>query len=172
MPRVAVGLTVYYQLCHCLCGSLLAGGVEPMLINLELLVWGLRIFNDYGQLIFVTRKVVWISCVFFHAEFKYVIKTVPSPAVFMWQNFLKFNFSEINFLATLTACLNMGLYCSLNIVWACKLNHNKDSRHVSPITDSQTGHVHTCSDMMGHETNSKFCLKSTALLVVYLIALW
>jgi hypothetical protein len=26
----------------------------------------------------------------------------------------------------------------LNITWAWKFNHNKDSRHVSPITDSQT----------------------------------
>ena len=47
-----------------------------------------------------------------------------------------------------------------------KLNHNKDSRHVSPITDSQTMLAQTCTDMVGHETNSKFCLRNTALLVL------
>jgi len=35
----------------------------------------------------------------------------------------------------------------LNTVWAWKLNHDKDSRHVSPITDSQTV---TISDMHWH----------------------
>jgi hypothetical protein len=29
-------------------------------------------------------------------------------------------------------------YYIVNIVWARKLYHNKDSRYVSPITDSQT----------------------------------
>jgi len=38
----------------------------------------------------------------------------------------------------------------LNIVWALKLNHNKDGRHVSLITDNQTvklRHALTCLDM-------------------------
>jgi hypothetical protein len=72
----------------------------------------------------------------------------------MWQNFLKCNFSEISFLATLTVYLNMALYCILNIVLVSKPNHNKNSRHVSPITDSQTVHVHTCTDMMRRETKA------------------
>jgi len=29
-------------------------------------------------------------------------------------------------------------YYILNIAWAWKLNHNKDSRYENPITDSQT----------------------------------
>jgi len=54
----------------------------------------------------------------------------------------------------------------LNRLWAWKLNHNTDSRHVSPITDSQTVQAQTCTDMLGHETNSKLCLRNSALLVV------
>ena len=56
-------------------------------------------------------------------------------------------------------------YCILNIVWARKLDHNKDSRDVIPITDSQTVQAQTCTDTSGHETNSKFFLRNTALLV-------
>jgi hypothetical protein len=63
-------------------------------------------------------------------------------------------------------------YYILNIVWAWKHNHNKDSRHVSPITDSQTVQVQTCTCTFGHETNSKHCLRNTALPVVYRTALW
>jgi hypothetical protein len=61
-------------------------------------------------------------------------------------------------------------YCILNIVWARKLNHNKDSRDVIPITDSQIVQAQTCTDTSGHETNSRF-LKNTALLVVRRTAL-
>jgi len=64
-----------------------------------------------------------------------------------------------------------ALYYILNIVWLLKLNHNKDSRHVGPITGSQTVQAQTCTDMLGHETNSKFCLRNTALLVVCRTAL-
>ena len=42
----------------------------------------------------------------------------------------------------------------LNIVWARKVNHNKDSRHVSPITDSPTVYDQTCTDTWRHETTS------------------
>jgi len=65
-----------------------------------------------------------------------------------------------------------ALYYTVNIVCLLKLNHNKDSRHVSPITGSQTVQAHTCTVMLGHETNSKFCLRNTALLVVCWTALW
>jgi len=37
-------------------------------------------------------------------------------------------------------------YYILNIAWAWKLNHNKDSRHESPITDSQTVQAQICTD--------------------------
>jgi len=42
----------------------------------------------------------------------------------------------------------------------------KDSRHVSPVTESQTVQAQTFTDTVGHETSSKFCLRNTALLVV------
>jgi hypothetical protein len=71
------------------------------------------------------------------------------------------------FLSRYLYILNMAeAVCILTIVWALKLNHNKGSRHVSPITDSQTVQAQTYSDNFGHETNSKFCLRNTALLVV------
>jgi hypothetical protein len=82
-PRVAAGFNLRYQLCLCLCGLLLAGGVETMLINLGLTVLGLRIFNYYGQLIFVTRKVICVSYVFFHVKFKYVTQIALSLTVSM-----------------------------------------------------------------------------------------
>ena len=63
-------------------------------------------------------------------------------------------------------------YCILNIVWARKLDHNTDSRDVIPITDSQTVQAQTCTDTSAHETNSKFCLRNAALLVVCRTALW
>jgi hypothetical protein len=59
----------------------------------------------------------------------------------------------------------------LNIVWELQLNHNIDSSHVSPFTDSQTVQVQTRTDTLAHETNSKFRLKNTALLVVCRTAL-
>ena len=37
---------------------------------------------------------------------------------------------------------------------------------MSPITDSQTVQTQAFTDTLGHETNSKFCLRNTALLVV------
>jgi len=51
--------------------------------------------------------------------------------------------------------LNMAdvLHYILKIEWAWKLNHSKDNRHVSPITDSWTMQAQTCSNMLGHETN-------------------
>lgn len=63
------------------------------------------------------------------------------------------------------------LYYIFNISASRKLNHNKNSKHVSPVTDSQTVQIQTCADTVGHETNSKPCLKSTALLVVCRTAL-
>jgi len=58
------------------------------------------------------------------------------------------------------------------IVRECKLNHNKDSRHVSPITHSQTVQAQLCTDRLGHETNTKLCWRNTVLLVVCRTALW
>ena len=60
--------------------------------------------------------------------------------IFLKRNFSKFGF----FFVTLPVFLYMivALYI-LKIVWAWKLNHNKDSRHVSPITDSQTVQAQT-----------------------------
>jgi len=46
------------------------------------------------------------------------------------------------------------LYYNLNIVRTWKLNHNKDSGHVSSITDSQTMQAQTSTDTLWHETNS------------------
>jgi hypothetical protein len=60
----------------------------------------------------------------------------------------------------------------LHIVWEWKLNHNKDSRHVTPITDSQTVQAQTCTYTLRHESNRKFCLRNPALLVVCRTALW
>jgi len=62
-------------------------------------------------------------------------------------------------------------FCILNIVWKWKLNHDKESRHVSPITDSQAVEAQIRADMLGHETNSKLCLRKSALLVVCRTAL-
>jgi hypothetical protein len=45
-----------------------------------------------------------------------------------------------------------ALYNILNTMWDWKFNHNKDSRHVSPIRDSQTVQGHTSSDRLRHET--------------------
>ena len=114
-----------------------------------------------------------LLCIF-PREFECYWKSFISPTVFVWQNFLKFSFNDFFCHAT-----RMGLniaeahYYILNIVWAWwKRNHNKDSRHVSPITDSQTVQVQTCTCTFGHETNSKHCLRNTALPVVCRTALW
>jgi hypothetical protein len=89
-------------------------------------------------------------------------------------NFLKCNFSEISFFfVPLPICFKYGwgTLHILNIVCTWTLNHNKDSKHVSPITDSLTVQTQTCTDRLGHETHSKFCLRNTALLVVCCTAL-
>jgi len=68
------------------------------------------------------------------------------PQFLCQRNFLKHNFSKFSlFLSHCQYVLYMtvALYNILNIVWAWKLNHNKDSRHVSPITDSQTVQAQT-----------------------------
>jgi hypothetical protein len=54
--------------------------------------------------IFVTWKLNCVSCVSFHAELQYVIRTALSPAVFVWQNFLKFNFSKFSYFVNLAGC--------------------------------------------------------------------
>jgi hypothetical protein len=63
-------------------------------------------------------------------------------------------------------------YYMLNIEWEWNFNHNKDSTSVSPITESQTVQAQTCTEILGHETNSKFCLRNTAPPVVRQTALW
>ena len=99
-----------------------------------------------------------------------LFELLPLPRVFfLWQNLsLNYNFSEFSFSLCYQYVVNMAeaLYYILNIVWTRKLNHNKDSRHVSPITDSQTVQAQTRTDTLVHETNRKFCLRNTALLVV------
>ena len=69
------------------------------------------------------------------------------------------------------SCSRRNLHRGLS-KWAWKLNLIKGSRHVRPITESQTVQGHTCTDTIGHETSRKFCLRNTALLVMYLTALW
>jgi hypothetical protein len=64
-----------------------------------------------------------------------------------------------------------ALNCILNVVCARKICHIKNSRNVSPIRDSQTVQVKTGTDTLGHETNRKFCLRNTALLLVCRTAL-
>jgi hypothetical protein len=92
-----------------------------------------------ANIIFVPWKLMCVSYVFFHTEFKYVIRIALSPR-FCMTEFLKCNFSEFHYFLCYQYIINMAEahYYILNIVWACKLNHNKDSRHVCPITDSQT----------------------------------
>jgi hypothetical protein len=53
--------------------------------------------------------------------------------------------------------MSYALHCILHMMWAW----NKDSRHVSPTTDRQTVQAQKCTDMWGHETNSKLCLRNT-----------
>ena len=92
------------------------------------------------NIIFVTWKQICVSYVFFHAEFKYGIRTALSPTVLVWQNFLKCSFSKFSFSVLLPVHFKYGwgsVYI-LSIVWVWKLNQNKESRHVSVITDSQT----------------------------------
>lgn len=98
--------------------------------------------------------------VFFHAELKYITKLLCH------QQFVCL------FVFLLPICLNMAeaLYDILNIVWAWKLSHNKDSVRVSRITDSQTVQADTYWQV-GHETNSALCLRNIALLVVCRISL-
>jgi len=94
------------------------------------------------NIIFPTRTLIWVSYVFIHTEFKYVIRTSLSPTVFVTQKALKCNFSEFRFFVTLLVCFKYGwaLYYISNTVWAWTLNH-KNSRHVSPITDNKTMQV-------------------------------
>jgi len=40
-----------------------------------------------------------------------------------------------------------------NIVWAWKLKHNKNSRHVSAITDRQTVQTQIYTDTLGQKTS-------------------
>jgi len=96
--------------------------------------------NEYtGKHNFCHMKTnVCFICIF-HTEFKYVIRIALSPK-FCVTEFLKCNFSEFHYFLCYQYIINMAeaLYYILNIVWASKLNHNKDSKHVCPIKDSQT----------------------------------
>jgi len=91
----------------------------------------------------------------FHAEFKHVIRIALSPTVFCGQNIINVNVDNL-FFVTLPMSLKYGR----------KLNCNKDSRYVSPITDSRTVPTQTCTNTLGHETNVKFCFRNFSLLVV------
>lgn len=103
------------------------------------------------NIIFVTLKLTCVSNLFFHAKFKCVIRSAISPTVFVWKSFLKYNFSQLSFcLSCYQHILNMAqaTYYILNIEWAWKFNHSKDSRHVSPIRDSQTVQAQTCTALL------------------------
>jgi len=123
---------------------------------------------------FVTWEQTYVSHVFFHAEFKCVITIAVSPTLFVSENFLKCCLANLVVLSRYQYVLNaaQALYYILNTTWEWKLDHNKDSRHVSPMRDSQTVQAQTCTDTMGHESNSQFWLRNTALPVVCLTALW
>ena len=117
------------------------------------------------NIIFVTWKIICVFYVFFHSNSNMLLEIAQSPTV-LYDKFSKFSFSKFScFLNATIMVLNMAeLYYILNIVWIWKLN-------VSPITDSQTVQVQTCTETMGRETNSKICLRNSALLVVCLTAL-
>ena len=92
------------------------------------------------NIIFVTLKLIHVSYVFFHAEFKYVIRTGLSPTNFVWQNFLKCNFSKFGLFVMQSVCFTYAeaLYYIVITVWPWELNNYKCRMHVSPITDSQS----------------------------------
>jgi hypothetical protein len=98
-----------------------------------------------ANIIFVTWKLIRVSYEFFYVEFKYVIRIALSSTVLC----------ERIFLSRCHCVLNMAsvLYYISNIVWAWKHNHNEDSRHVSPIKDSQTVQSQTRTDTMGQKTS-------------------
>jgi hypothetical protein len=110
----------------------------------DLLIFGKNI--SLANIIFVTWKLMCVSYVFFHTEFKYVMRIAISPSLCV-SEFLKCNVSEFHYFLCYqysTICYQYvtntaeALYYILNIVWACKLNQSKDSRHVCTITESQT----------------------------------
>jgi len=91
------------------------------------------------NIILVTWKLMCASYVAFHTELKHVIRIALSLS-FCVTEFLKCNFSEFHYFLCYQYIINTAekLYYILNIEWAWKLNHSKDSRHESPITKSQT----------------------------------
>ena len=122
-------------------------------------------------------KLSFVSYAFFHTEFKYVTRIAPSPTNFVWHNFLKCNFKDFVsfFLLSRFQCGSNkagALHCTSNTAQAWKLHHNTDSRPWSPITDSQTVQAQLCTETLGNETNSKFRLRNTAVLVACRTALW
>ena len=103
-------------------------------------------------IIFIIWKLMCVLYVFIHAEFKYISRTAISPTGFVRQNSLICNYNECGyFLSCCQDVLDMveALHYMLNVVWICKLNHDKDSRHVSPIKDSQAVRAQTCTDTFG-----------------------
>jgi hypothetical protein len=60
-----------------------------------------------------------LSHVFFHAEFKYVIRIAVSPKVFVSENFLKCYLANLDVLSSYQYVLNMAeaLYNILNTMW-------------------------------------------------------
>ena len=53
--------------------------------------------TNNGKHNFCHTNLIYVSYIFSHAGFKYVIRIAPSPTVFVWQNFLKWKFGEISF---------------------------------------------------------------------------
>jgi hypothetical protein len=64
---------------------------------------------------------------FLQVELKYVTRIYLSPTVFVWENFIKYNFRWFSFLSRYESILNRVQVhcCILNILWAWKLNHNR-----------------------------------------------
>jgi hypothetical protein len=63
--------------------------------------------------------------------------------------FMKWNFSEFSFLSRYRYVLNRveAFYFILNM-WERKFNYDKDSRHVSPITDRQNVQARRSTDIL------------------------
>jgi hypothetical protein len=73
------------------------------------------------NIMFVTLKLICVSNVFFHAEFKSVIRCALLPTIFVWKRLLKCNYSKFSFcLSCYQHILNIAevIYYILNIKWA------------------------------------------------------
>ena len=101
-----------------------------------------------------------------------LLELLYSPQ-FLHDSILKYKCNKFSFLIMLPVRFKYDwgplLYIKHSV--GLKLNHDKDSRRVRPVNDSQTVQPQTRTDRLGQETNSKFCLRNTALSVVCRTAL-